>query len=92
MEAVRLQDEFQHFASEVPADALLERSEQRIEGGGGDSPLEKQILRLLAEQPCGWGALSERVAASRARVGLAVRDLLQAGCITLKWKAGTRKT
>jgi CRP-like cAMP-binding protein len=84
MEAVRLQDEFQHFASEVTADTLLERSEQRIEGGGGDSPLEKQILRLLAEQPCGWGALSERIAASRARVGLAVRDLLQAGSITLQ--------
>jgi len=82
IEAVRIQDEFLHFASDVPADAVLYPSARKVSGhGDGGSALEKQIFKLLTSQPCGWGLLTEQIPVSRGRIGLAVRDLLRAGLI-----------
>ena len=82
IESVRIQDEFLHFVSDVPEDAVLHPSGSKVAGrGDGESALEKQIIKLLASQPCGWGLLAEQIPLSRGRIGIAVRNLLRAGLI-----------
>ena len=45
--------------------------------------LVEQIWHQLSVQPCGWGLLAELLPFSRGQVGLAVRDMLLAGVITV---------
>jgi CRP-like cAMP-binding protein len=83
-EAARLQDEYHRFLDEVPAQERL-----RISGGqpewrdAGDPELIEKVWRALAEEPCGWQSLAERLPFSRSRVALAVRDMLIAGMVVL---------
>jgi CRP-like cAMP-binding protein len=83
-EAVRIQDEFQHFASEVPEDSVLRTSaRQAAVLEDEDAALVEQIWQVLEAQPCGWGQLAERLPYSRGQVGLAVRDMLRTGLIVV---------
>lgn len=84
MEAARIQDEFAHFALTVPSDAILQpSSRQLVWGSGDDTLLIEQIWHQLSVEPCGWGELAEVLPFSRGQVGLAVRDMLLAGVVTV---------
>jgi hypothetical protein len=84
MEAARIQDEFKHFAETVPADAVLQpSSRQLVWTGSDDARLVEQIWHQLSVEPCGWGELSEVLPFSRGQVGLAIRDMLLAGIVTV---------
>lgn len=84
MEAARIQDEFTHFAATVADDAYLQpSSRQLVWSGGRNSELVEQVWHQLCVEPCGWGLLSEVLPFSRGQIGLAVRDMLLAGVITV---------
>ena len=84
MEAARIQDEFAHFAVTIPSDAILQPSSRQLVWSGGDSTqLVEQIWHQLSVEPCGWGELAEVLPFSRGQVGLAVRDMLLAGVVTV---------
>jgi CRP-like cAMP-binding protein len=83
-EAARIQDEFAHFAATVPESAFLRPSSPHLEWGtDSNADLVEQIWHQLSVQPCGWGLLAELLPFSRGQVGLAVRDMLLAGVITV---------
>lgn len=84
MEAARIQDEFAHFAVTIPSDAILQPSSRQLVWSGDDSTqLVEQIWHQLSVEPCGWGELAEVLPFSRGQVGLAVRDMLLAGVVTV---------
>jgi len=83
-EAARIQDEFVHFAATVPETAFLRPSSGRLVwNSDSNADLVEQIWHQLSVQPCGWGLLAEMLPFSRGQVGLAVRDMLLAGIITV---------
>lgn len=83
-EAARIQDEFGHFAATVPENAFLRPSSSYLVWKtGSNADLVEQIWHQLSIQPCGWGLLAELLPFSRGQVGLAVRDMLLAGIITV---------
>jgi len=83
-EAARIQDEFAHFAGTVPETAFLRPSAGHLVWNSeSDSDLVEQIWHQLSAQPCGWGLLAELLPFSRGQIGLAVRDMLLAGVITV---------
>jgi CRP-like cAMP-binding protein len=83
-EAARIQDEFAHFAVTVPETAFLRPSSGHLVWSTeSNSDLVEQIWHQLSIQPCGWGLLAEMLPYSRGQVGLAVRDMLLAGVITV---------
>ena len=84
MEAARIQDEFAHFSATVAEDAsLLPSSRQLVWQGGRNAELVEQVWHQLCVEPCGWGLLAEVLPFSRGQIGLAVRDMLLAGLITV---------
>jgi CRP-like cAMP-binding protein len=84
IEAARIQDEFSHFGATVPATAFLRPSARHLVWGSeSNEDLVEQIWHQLSAQPCGWGTLAELLPYSRGQVGLAVRDMLLAGVITV---------
>ena len=83
-EAARIQDEFGHFAATVPQTAFLRPSSTHLVWKtDSNADLVEQIWHQLSVQPCGWGLLAELLPFSRGQVGLAVRDMLLAGVITV---------
>lgn len=83
-EAARIQDEFAHFAGTVPETAFLRPSAGHLVWGSDENAdLVEQIWHQLSAQPCGWGLLAELLPFSRGQIGLAVRDMLLAGVITV---------
>jgi len=83
-EAARIQDEFVHFAATVPETAFLRPCSGRLVWNtDSNADLVEQIWHQLSAQPCGWGLLAEMLPFSRGQVGLAVRDMLLAGIITV---------
>jgi hypothetical protein len=83
-EAARIQDEFGHFAATVPETAFLRPSSGHLVWtSDSNADLVEQIWHQLSSQPCGWGLLTELLPFSRGQVGLAVRDMLLAGVITV---------
>jgi hypothetical protein len=74
-EAVRIQDEFARFASEVPLAAVLNPT-----GRAPKNPtrLTELVLREVTTRPLGWGAIADRLPYSRGRIALEIRDLLLA--------------
>jgi len=83
-EAARIQDEFGHFAATVPETAFLRpASSYLVWKSDSNADLVEQIWHQLSIQPCGWGLLAELLPFSRGQVGLAVRDMLLAGVITV---------
>lgn len=74
-EAVRIQDEFQRFASEVPPAAVLHPTGKAPEQ---NSRLTELVLQQVRSRPSGWGAVADRLPYSRGRVALLVRELLLA--------------
>jgi CRP-like cAMP-binding protein len=74
-EAVRIQDEFARFATEVPQAAVLRLSGKTPKGL---SNLAEQVLHEAKIRPSGWGAIAERLPYSRGRIALEVRDLILA--------------
>jgi CRP-like cAMP-binding protein len=94
MEAARIQDEFAHFAATVADDAYLQpSSRQLVWEGGRNSELVEQVWHQLCIEPCGWGLLAEVLPFSRGQIGLAVRDMLLAGVITVDrgYRVGDRR-
>ncbi|MEJ2580618.1 MAG: DUF4388 domain-containing protein [Acidobacteriota bacterium] len=84
IEAARIQDEIEHFASTVPDDAFLRPTAGRLVWPGQSNiDLVEQIWHQLSAQPCGWGLLAELLPYSRGQVGLATRDMLVAGVIAV---------
>jgi len=78
IEAARMQDELDRFQATVPPTQRLHptgREPRRKVGQDGD--LVDQIRHELATEACGWGVLADRLPYSRARVALAVRQLLR---------------
>jgi CRP-like cAMP-binding protein len=83
-EAARIQDEFVHFAATVPETAFLRPSAGHLVWTSeSNADLVEQIWHQLSAQPCGWGLLAELLPYSRGQIGLAVRDMLLAGVITV---------
>ncbi len=83
-EAARIQDEFGHFAATVPETAFLRPSSSYLVWKSeSNADLVEQIWHQLSVQPCGWGLLAVLLPFSRGQVGLAVRDMLLAGVITV---------
>ena len=83
-EAARIQDEFAHFAGTVPETAFLRPSAGHLVWSSDENAdLVEQIWHQLSAQPCGWGLLAELLPFSRGQIGLAVRDMLLAGVITV---------
>ncbi len=83
-EAARIQDEFSHFAVTVPETAFLRPSSSSLEWRSDSRvDLVEQIWHQLSIQPCGWGLLAEHLPFSRGQIGLAVRDMLLAGVLTV---------
>jgi CRP-like cAMP-binding protein len=78
IEAARMQDELERFRVVVPPSRRLRQTgrppEEKV---GEDRDLFDQIRHELATESCGWGVLAERLPYSRARVALAVRQLLR---------------
>jgi CRP-like cAMP-binding protein len=94
MEAARIQDEFAHFAQTVADDAYLQpSSRQLVWNGGRNTELVEQVWHQLCIEPCGWGLLAEVLPFSRGQIGLAVRDMLLAGVITVDrgYRIGDRR-
>ena len=84
IEAARIQDEFAHFAATVPETAFLRPSSAHLVWSSDEnSALVEAIWHQLSSQPCGWGLLTELLPYSRGQIGLAVRDMLLAGVITV---------
>jgi CRP-like cAMP-binding protein len=84
MEAARIQDEFAHFASTVPHNALLRPASRQLEWGGeAEARLVDAIWHQVSAQPCGWGVLTDLLPYSKGQVALAVRDMLLAGVIAV---------
>jgi len=78
IEAARMQDELERFTLAVPPSRYLRPTGRRPEGKAGeDRDLHDQIRHELATESCGWGVLADRLPYSRARVALAVRQLLR---------------
>jgi CRP-like cAMP-binding protein len=83
-EAARIQDEFGHFATTVDETAPLQPSSTHLTWASDDnSDLVEQVWHQLSAQPCGWGLLADLLPFSRGQIGLAVRDMLLAGVITV---------
>jgi len=81
-EAARLQDEYRRFCAEVPERMWLRTVEGTLEWSDAAShDVVESVWRSLGSRPDGWGPLAERLPFSRARVALAVRDMLQAGAL-----------
>jgi len=78
IESARMQDELERFQAAVPPTRRLQTTgrESRWKAGE-DLDLFDQIRHELAAEACGWGVLAERLPYSRARVALAVRQLLR---------------
>lgn len=74
-EAVRIQDEFKRFSSEVPPGAILHHTGRHAETS---SPLIDDILKIVNTRSLGWGGVAERLPYSKGRVALMVRELLLA--------------
>lgn len=74
-EAVRIQDEFKRFSSEVPRGAVLHHSGRLPDN---KTRLSEKVLEQVNTRPSGWGAVAERLPYSRGRVALQVRELLLA--------------
>jgi CRP-like cAMP-binding protein len=94
MEAARIQDEFAHFAATVSQDAYLQpASRQLVWHGDRNTELVEQVWHQLCIEPCGWGLLAEVLPFSRGQIGLAVRDMLLAGVITVDrgYRVGDRR-
>ncbi len=84
MEAARIQDEFAHFSATVSDDAFLQpSSRQLVWPSNKNAELVEQVWHQLCIEPCGWGLLAEVLPFSRGQIGLAVRDMLLAGLITV---------
>ena len=78
IEAARMQDELERFSVMVPPSRRLRPTARRPDAKAGeDRDLFDQIRHELATESCGWGVLAERLPYSRARVALAVRQLLR---------------
>jgi CRP-like cAMP-binding protein len=78
IEAARMQDELERFSVTVPPSRRLRPTARRPDAKAGeDRDLFDQIRHELATESCGWGVLAERLPYSRARVALAVRQLLR---------------
>jgi len=77
-EAVRIQDEFKRFSSEVPRGAILHHTGRLPEE---NDRLSKMVLEHVKTRPSGWGAVAEGLPYSRGRVALMVRELLLAGIL-----------
>jgi CRP-like cAMP-binding protein len=78
IEAARMQDELERFSVTVPPSRRLRPGARRPDAKAGeDRDLFDQIRHELATESCGWGVLAERLPYSRARVALAVRQLLR---------------
>jgi CRP-like cAMP-binding protein len=78
IEAARMQDELERFSVTVPPSRRLRPTARRPDAKAGDDrDLFDQIRHELATESCGWGVLAERLPYSRARVALAVRQLLR---------------
>ena len=83
-EAARIQDEFAHFAVTVPETAFLRPSTGHLVWTADENAdLVEQIWHHVSAQACGWGLLTELLPFSRGQIGLAVRDMLLAGVITV---------
>jgi CRP-like cAMP-binding protein len=78
IEAARMQDELERFRVTMPPSRRLRptglQPDARV---SEDRELFDQIRHELATESCGWGVLAERLPYSRARVALAVRQLLR---------------
>jgi hypothetical protein len=72
-EAVRIKDEFNRFAGEVPPTAVL-RHTGRLPSNS--SRFTEQVLKQVNTRPLGWAGVAERLPYSKGRVALMVRDLL----------------
>ena len=72
-EAVRIKDEFNRFAGEVPPTAVL-RHTGRLPSNG--SRFTEQILKQVNTRPQGWAGVAERLPYCKGRVALMVRDFL----------------
>jgi hypothetical protein len=80
IEAARMQDELERFSVTMPPSRRLRPTARRPDAKAGeDRDLFDQIRHELATESCGWGVLAERLPYSRARVALAVRQLLRGG-------------
>jgi CRP-like cAMP-binding protein len=78
IEAARMQDELERFSVTVPPSRRLRPTARRPDAKAGeDRDLFDQIRHELATESCGWGVLADRLPYSRARVALAVRQLLR---------------
>lgn len=78
IEAARMQDELERFSVTVPPSRRLRPTARRPDAKASeDRDLFDQIRHELATESCGWGVLAERLPYSRARVALAVRQLLR---------------
>ena len=78
IEAARMQDELERFRVVVPPSRRLHPTGRRPDAKATeDRDLFDQIRHELATESCGWGLLAERLPYSRARVALAVRQLLR---------------
>lgn len=78
IEAARMQDELERFRVTMPPSRRLRPTGRRPDGKADeDRDLIDQIRHELATESCGWGVLAERLPYSRARVALAVRQLLR---------------
>jgi len=74
-EAVRIQDEYKRFSSEVPRGAILHHTGRLPEN---NTRLIEEVLTQVKTRPSGWGAVAERLPYSKGRVALLVRELLLA--------------
>lgn len=84
IDAARIQDEFAHFSTTVPETAFLQPSSRQLAWRGGrNTELVEQVWHQLCIEPCGWGLLADVLPFSRGEIGLAVRDMLLAGVITV---------
>ena len=82
LESMRLEDEFNRFRKVMPGDALLRVVSRQLQWRGEGNPeLAARIWEELSAEPSGWRQLVDRLAASRAQVALAVRQMLLDGSI-----------
>jgi CRP-like cAMP-binding protein len=78
LEVARVADEYESFASSLPAEARFVLTNQRIPEGVDTVPhMQSTILRALADRPTGWRDIASELHVSSARVSLELRDLLE---------------
>ncbi len=78
LEVARIADEYESFASSLPAEARFVLTNQRIPEVVDTVPhMQSTILRALADRPTGWRDIARQLHVSTARIALELRDLLE---------------